>query len=211
MRKIDIKDRKETDVTDEALYALDKESHRIWAEQGMEAPWMHLTFEEFQERIRYVPMFVALDAETGELLGMHGFRPHRKQKWCYGFRLAVAEAARREGIASRMLEYETEFIRQKGYRYLKGVTGTTADWSIRWHLKNGYRIIGYYHSPNDNFTNYVFRKQLAPSVFWGPTLGPLTARLSFAASWLVNHLFKHSDGRDNLLGKVARRMVHRSA
>jgi GNAT superfamily N-acetyltransferase len=172
---------------------------------------MHLTFEEFQERIRYVPMFVALDAETGELLGMHSFRPQRKQKWCYGFRLAVAEAARREGIASRMLEYETEFIRQKGYRYLKGVTGTTADWSIRWHLKNGYRIIGYYHSPNDNFTNYVFRKQLAPSVFWGPTLGPLTARLSFAVSWLVNHLFKHSDGRDNLLGKVARRMVHRSA
>jgi GNAT superfamily N-acetyltransferase len=206
MRKIDIRNRKETDVTDEALYALDQESFRMWAEHGMDAPWMHLTFEEFQRAIQNVPMFVATDAETGELLGMHSYRLRRKQRWCYGFRLAVAESARQEGIASRMLEYEAECIRQAGYRYLKGATATTAGWSVRWHLKNGYRIVGYYHSPNDNFTNYVFRRQLVPSVLWGPTLGPLTARMSFAASWLVNHLFKHSDGRDNILGKLARGM-----
>ena len=169
---------------------------------------MHLTFEEFQEKIRRVPMFVALDAETGELLGMHSFRPHRKQRWCYGFRLAVAESARHEGIASRMLAYEAEVIRQAGYHYLRGVTGTTAEWSVRWHLKNGYRIVGYYRLPNNNFKNYVFRKQLSPSVLWGPTLGPLTARMSFTASWLVNHLLKHSDGRDNLLGCFARKIIH---
>lgn len=209
MREIIIKNRKETDVTDEALYALDQESHRMWAEQGMEAPWMHLTFTEFQEAIRNVPMFVATDAETGELLGMHSFKPHRKQRWCYGFRLAVAASVRREGIASRMLEYEAEFIRQKGYQYLREVTATTADWSVQWHLKNGYRIVGYYRVPGNNFTNYVFRKQLAPSILWGPTLGDFTARMSFAGSWLVNHLLKHSDGRDNLLGRIARKVIHK--
>ena len=209
MRKIEIKNRKETDVTDEALYALNKESHGMWTEQGLDAPWMHLTFPEFQQAIRGVPMFVALDAETGELLGMHSFRTHRKEGWCYGYRLAIASSARREGIASRMLAYEAERIRQAGYRYLRGVTGTTAEWSVRWHLRNGYRIIGYYHSPNNNFANYVFRKQLAPSILWGPTLGPLTARMSFAASWLVNHLLKHSDGRDNLLGRFARKIIHK--
>lgn len=207
MRRIEIKNRKETNVTDEALYALDQESHRMWIEQGMEAPWMHLTFEEFQEKIHHVPMFVALDAETGELLGMHSFRPHRKQHWCYGFRLAVAEAARCEGIATRMLEYEAEFIRQKGYRYIREVTATTAEWSVRWHLKNGYRIVGYHRVPNNNFTNYVFRKQLVPSVLWGPTLGPLTARMSFAGSWIVNHVLKHSDGRDNFMGRIARKVL----
>ena len=196
-------------MTDEALYALNKESHRMWTEQGLDAPWMHLTFPEFQQAIRGIPMFVALDAETGELLGMHSFRTHRKEGWCYGYRLAIASSARREGIASRMLTYEAERIRQAGYRYLRGVTGTTAEWSVRWHLRNGYRIIGYYHSPNNNFTNYVFRKQLAPSILWGPTLGPLTARMSFAASWLVNHLLKHSDGRDNLLGRFARKIIHK--
>ena len=196
-------------MTDEAQYALNKESHGMWTEQGLDAPWMHLTFPEFQQAIRGIPMFVALDAETGELLGMHSFRTHRKEGWCYGYRLAIASSARREGIASRMLVYEAERIRQAGYRYLRGVTGTTAEWSVRWHLKNGYRIVGYYRVPNSNFTNYVFRKQLAPSILWGPTLGPLTARMSFAASWLVNHLLKHSDGRDNLLGRFARKLIHK--
>ena len=39
----------------------------MWSEQGMDAPWMHLSFPEFQQAIRGVVMFVALDAETGEL------------------------------------------------------------------------------------------------------------------------------------------------
>ena len=102
-------------VTDEALYAVNEESHGMWSEQGMDAPWMHLSFPEFQQAIRGVVMFVALDAETGELLGMHSFRTRRKQGWCYGYRLAVASSAQREGIASRMLAYEAECIRQAGY------------------------------------------------------------------------------------------------
>ena len=110
MKEITIKNRNKTDVTDEALYALGQESFEAWKEQGLDAPWMHQTFAEFQESIRRVSIFVAQDAETGELLGMHSFRPHRKHHWCYGFRLAVAESARHEGIATRMLEYEAENI-----------------------------------------------------------------------------------------------------
>ena len=209
MREIIIKNRKETDVTDEALYALNKESHRLWAEYGMDAPWMHRSYTEFQRIIHSVTVFVALDGETGDLLGMHCFRAYQRKGWCYGFLLAVTSSVQREGIASKMLAYEVERIRQSGYRYIREVTATTADWSVRWHLKNGYRIVGYYRVPNNNFANYVFRKQLAPSILWGPTLGPLTARMSFAASWLVNHLLKHSDGRDNLMGRFARKLIHK--
>ena len=90
MKEITIKNRNKTDVTDEALYALGQESFEAWKEQGLDAPWMHQTFAEFQESIRRVSMFVAQDAETGELLGMHSFRAYRRQGWCYGFRLAVA-------------------------------------------------------------------------------------------------------------------------
>ena len=204
MREIIIKNRNKTDVTDEALYALNKESHRMWAEQGLDAPWMHLTFPEFQEAIRGVTMFVALDAKTGELLGMHSFRSYRKKGFCYGFRLAVSTSAQREGIASRMLAHEAKIIRQAGYRYLKGATGTTAEWSVRWHLKNGYHIIGYYHSQNKNFANYVFRKQLIPVSLLSPasimfilrhpiyTLHSSTffCHLRFAFTYTVKHLTK---------------------
>lgn len=222
MRKIDIRKRKETDVTDEALYVLNKESHKMWAEQGLDAPWMHLMFPEFQQSIRGVALFVALDAETGELLGMHSFRTRPKEGWCYGYRLAIALSARREGIASRMLAYEAECIRQAGYRYLKGVTATTAEWSVRWHLRNGYRIIGYYHSPNNNFANYVFRKQLIPISLSSPSAiafilrHPVYAlhssttfcRLRFLVTYAITRLVKDSQGQDNLLGRIARKMIH---
>ncbi len=222
MREIIIKNRKKTDVTDEALYALEIDSHRIWREQGLEAPWMRLSFEEFQQAVRNVLMFVALDAETGELLGMHSFNTYRRQGWCYGSRLAVASSARREGIASRMLDYEAGRIRQAGYRYLKGVTGTTADWSIRWHLRNGYRIIGYYRSPKKNYANYVFRKQLIPInllsssgiafVLRHPVYALHSSaafcRLRFYLSYAVTRLVKDSHGHDNLLGRLARKMIN---
>ncbi len=222
MRKIIIKNRKKTNVTDEALYALSLESFRMWQEQGLEAPWMHRSLTEFQRIIHSVTVFVALDAETGELLGMHCFRAYRRQGWCYGFLLAVAVSARREGVASRMLAYEVERIRQSGFRYIKEVTATTADWSIRWHLRNGFRIIGYYHSPNDNFANYVFRKQLIPISFSSSSgiafvlRHPVYAlhssaafcRLRFYLSYAVARLVKHADGRDNLLGRLGRKMIH---
>ena len=208
MREIIIKNRKETDVTDETLYDLFNESFKRWKEKGLEAPWLNVSFEKFSKQLNTSIVFIAVDATTDELLGLHCFRKNKKHRRAYDFYLAVRPKAQGQGIASRMLAYEAEVIKQAGYLYLKDNTATTAEWSVRWHLKNGYRIVGYYRVPNYNFTNYVFRKQLAPSILWGPTLGPLTARMSFAASWLVNHLLKHSDGRDNLLGRVARKLIH---
>ena len=221
-RDIIIKNRKKADVTDKALYALSLESYRMWQEQGLEAPWMHRSLTEFQRIIHSVTVFVALDADTGELVGMHCFRAYLRQGWCYGFLLAVASSARREGIASRMLAYEAERIRHLDFRYIKEVTATTADWSIQWHLKNGFRIIGYYHSPNDNFANYVFRKQLMPISLSSPTgivfilRHPVYAlhssaafcRLRFYLSYAVARLVKHADGRNNLLGRLGRKMIH---
>jgi GNAT superfamily N-acetyltransferase len=195
----------------------------MWAEKGLDAPWMHRSLAEFQRIIHSATMYVALDAETGEPLGMHCLRVYRRQGWCYGFLLAVASSAQREGIASRMLVYETERIRQAGFRYLKEVTATTADWSIRWHLKNGYRIIGYYHSPNDNFANYVFRKQLIPINFSSPSgidfilRHPVYALHSSAAfcslrfflAYTIIRLTKDSNGHDNILGRLGRKVIHK--
>ena len=214
--------RNKAGVTDETLYALSLESFKTWAERGLEAPWMHRSLEEFQRVIHGVSVFVALDAETGELLGMHCFKTYRRQGWCYGFLLAVAASVRHEGIASRMLAFEVERIRESGYRYIKEVTATTADWSINWHLKNGFRIIGYHRSPNNNFANYVFRKQLIPISLSSPSdiafilRHPVYAlhssaafcRLRYILSYVVTRLVKDSHGHDNLLGRLARKMIH---
>ena len=110
-----------------------------------------------------------------------------------------------------MLAYEAELIRKAGYRYLKEVTATTADWSVRWHLHNGFRIIGYYRLSRDNFANYVFRKQLIPVslsslagvrfVLRHPVYALYSSavfcRLRFWLTYAV-HLVKDSNGHDNV-------------
>ena len=218
MRDIIIKIRNVAGFSDEALYALNNEAYKMWQDQGLDAPWMHRSLAEFQQIIHSVTTFVVSDAETGELLGMHCFRAYRRQGWCYGFLLAVASSARREGIASRMLAFEVERIRQSGFRYIKEVTATTADWSIRWHLRNGFRIIGYYHSSNDNFANYVFRKQLISISLSSPAgiafvlRHPVYAlhssaafcRLRFFLAYTITRLTKDSNGHDNLIGRGVR-------
>ena len=223
MRKITIETRKEAGISDEALYELVNESYRQWIDQGLEAHWLHRMQEDFNKMIHHAAVFVAQDVDTGELLGMHCFRGNKKSGRAFGFYLAISPKAKREGIASRMLAYEAERIRQSGYHYIKETTATTADWSVRWHLKNGYRIIGCYHSPNDNFANYVFRKQLIPISFSSPTdirfvlRHPVYAfhssaafcRLRYFLAYIITHLIKDSHGHDNLLGRVVQKLLRK--
>ena len=223
MREIIIKTRKEAGVSDEALYALYHESYKKWVEQGLDTPWMHCTLEEFCRYLQNALTFVTLDQKTDELIGMHCFRGYKKQRRVFGFFLAVSPVVQGEGIASRMLAHEAEIIRQARYRYLRGVTATTAEWSVRWHLRNGYRIIGYYHSPNDNFANYVFRKQLVPISLSSPAAirfilrHPVYAlhssaafcRLRYYQAYVISHLIKDSHGHDNLLGRMARKALRK--
>ena len=221
MREITIKTRKEAGISDEALFELVNESYRQWIDQGLEAHWLHRTQVDFNKMIHHAAVFVAQDADTDELLGMHCFRGNKKLGRAFGFYLAVSPRAKRESIASRMLAYEAEQIRQSGYRYIKETTATTAEWSVRWHLKNGYRIIGYYHSPNDNFANYVFRKQLIPISFsslnairfilrhpvYALHSSAAFCRLRFFLAYIITHLTKDSHGHDNILGRAARRIL----
>ena len=80
-------------MTDEALYVLNKESHGMWTEQGLDAPWMHLTFPEFQQAIRGVPMFGADGQNDAHIYAAKDAK--RKEKdlksialctfvWCFG-------------------------------------------------------------------------------------------------------------------------------
>ena len=119
MRKIEIKNRKDTNVTDDALYELFNESFKKWAQQGLEAPWLNVSFEKFCKQLNTSTVFIAVDANTDELLGLHCFRKNKKRRWAYDFYLAVAPKAQGQGISSRMLAYEAEVIRQAGYLYLK--------------------------------------------------------------------------------------------
>ena len=206
-RKIIIKTNKEAQVPVEALYSLFRASFQQWRDHGIDSAFVHYTLEEFRKVIERSVVYVALDVESGELLGMHCFYTY-KNKSVFDFFLAVSSKAQRQGIATKLLQEEVERLKQRGYRYMKCTTSAGAPWSVQWHLKNGYHIVGYSRSEKQNYASYVFRKQIAidlrhhpTDLLWTKPLAPITAKVMFCLSWLVTNLCKTRSGRLNWLGR----------
>ena len=195
---------KEACVQEEAIYHLIIESFQQWTEYGLYHSY--LSFERFQKIMEQATVFVAIDTETQELVGTHTISVNKKKNRAYGNLLAVLPKAKHKGIATKMLKYEEELIRKDGYDYLQENTAVPAFWSVNWHLKNGYRIIGYKCSARNNHYTYVFRKQLSPSLFWSGPLAPITARLHFMLSYTVTRLCKTSTGQLTLLGRIGKKV-----
>ena len=214
MREIIVCRMEKSDVELETLYTLFSQSFQQWRDQGIDTPFVHTTLEKFQKEIKWGTIFVAQDAVTGELLAMHRLQCYRKHDYAFGSYLAVDPKCKHEGIATRLLKEETIQLRQRNYRYLKGTTSKAATWSVRWHLKNGYRKVGYSRSEKQNYASYIFRKQIAIDVrhhpadlFWTRPLAPLTAKIQYVASYLAINICKTRTGRLNWMGRMAKRII----
>lgn len=208
-RDIIITTRKDAGVPFKEVYDLLLESNRQWWNKGLRVPFLErCTLEEFERSLQRANVFVAIDKKTGMLLGTHAFRVDKKRNCVIGFDLAVSPRAKRQGIATRMLEVEVDRIRKAGFDYIQGLTTTAATWSVRWHLKNGYRIVGYKRQLDNNYPVYVFRKQIAPSLLYGhPLIAPIVCKFHYLLSYLVTIVIKHQDGRLTLVGRMIKRMV----
>ena len=201
-RKIIIKTNKEAQVPVEALNDLRRAAFEQWEKEGL---YFSMSSDEhFGQYLRDKVVFVAHDAERGELLAMHTLKLNKQKGRANGANLAVSPKAKHEGIASRMLQEEVQRLRKAGYKYMAGNTGIPATWSVKWHLKNGYYIVGYSRSEKNNYASYIFRKPIAPSLLWSRPLAPITAKLLYCLSWLVTNICKSKSGKLNEIGRIAK-------
>ena len=198
----------------EELYELRKAAFFLWREAMLYTPAIDIPIELFQRYLTDKAVFVAQDEATGELLGMHTLRLNKRKGRADGANLAVSPRAQHEGIASRMLQAEAQRLRKNGYRYIVENTAIPATWSVQWHLKNGYRIVGYSRSERNNYASYVFRKQIAIDVLHHPTdllwtrpVAPITAKLRYCLTWMAMMVCKDKSGRLNWLGRMAKRSL----
>ena len=210
-RNIVIKTSKEAEASVEELYKLRKIAFQQWIEQGLYTSVVHTSLEQFKRYITDKMVFVAQDEATGELLGMHTLKLNKRKGRADGANLAVSPKAQHEGIASRMLEAEAQRLRKSGYRYIVENTGIPATWSVQWHLKNGYHIVGYSRSERNNYASYIFRKQIAIDVrhhptdlLWVAPIASLTAKLLYCLSWLATNICKRKSGKLNWIGRRAK-------
>ena len=213
-RKITIKTNKEAEVSVEELYELEQAAFQQWTDAGLYTPVSNTSIERLQRYIADKAVFIAQDEATGEMQGMHTLKLNKRKGRANGANLAVSPKAQHEGIASRMLEAEAQRLRKAGYRYIVENTAIPATWSVKWHLKNGYHIVGYSRSERNNYASYVFRKQIATDVRHHPTdllwlapIAPLTAKLLYCLSWLATNICKSKSGKLNWIGRMAKRSL----
>ena len=213
-RDIVIKTNKEAEVSVEELYELEHTAFQQWTDAGLYTPISNTSVERLQRYIADKAVFVAQDEATGELLGMHTLRLNKLKGRANGANLAISPKAQHEGIASRMLQAEVLRLRKAGYRYIVENTAIPATWSVQWHLKNGYRIVGYSRSERNNYASYVFRKQIAIDVrhhptdlLWVAPIAPLTAKVLYCLSWLATNICKSKSGKLNWIGRMAKRSL----
>ena len=210
-RNIVIKTSKEAEVSAEELYKLEQAAFQQWTDAGLYTPIAYTPLQQFQRYLTDKAVFVAQDESTGELLGMHTLRLNKRKGRAEGANLAVSPKAQHEGIASRMLQTETQRLRKAGYRYIVENTAIPAIWSVQWHLKNGYYIVGYSRSERNNYASYIFRKQIATDVrhhptdlLWSKPIVPITAKIRYCLTWMATMVCKDKAGKLNWLGRRAK-------
>ena len=198
----------------EELYELRKAAFQQYTDKGLYTAVVNTTLEQFQQQIADKAVFIAQDEATGELMGMHTLKLNKRKGRANGANLAVSPKAQHEGIATRMLEVEAQRLRKAGYRYIVENTAIPATWSVQWHLKNGYRIVGYSRSEKRNYPIYIFRKQIATDVrhhptdlLWTRPVAPITAKIRYCLTWLATKICKDKAGRLNLVGRMAKRSL----
>ena len=200
----------------EEIYELRRAAFQQWTDAGLYTSVAHASVEGFRQYLTDKAVFVALDKATGELLAMHTLRLNKRKGRARGANLAVSPTAKHEGIASRMLQEEVLRLRKAGYRYIIEDTAIPAIWSVRWHLKNGYYIVGYSRREGRNYASYIFRKQIAIDVrhhptdlLWTRPIAPLTAKIQYVMYYLATNICKTRKGQLNRLGRWAKRVAKR--
>ena len=200
----------------EELYKLEQAAFQQWTDAGLYTPISNTSVERLQRYIADKAVFVAQDEAIGELLGMHTLKLNKRKGRANGANLAVSPKAQHEGIASRMLQTEAQRLCKAGYRYMVGSTAIRATWSVQWHLKNGYHIVGYSRSERNNYASYIFRKQIATDMrhhptdlLWTKPLAPITAKVRYWATYIATSICKDKAGRLNRIGRMAKRSMKR--
>ena len=204
----------ETEVSVEELYELRKAAFEQWSDAGLNVSERKTSVELFRRYIKDKTVFVAQDEATGELLAMRTLTLNWRKGCASESNLSVAPKAKRQGIATRLIETEVQWLIERGYRYTTCSTAIPAIWSVQWHKKNGYYIVGYSRSERNNYASYIFRKQIVTDVrhhpadlLWVAPIAPLTAKLRYCLSWLVTNICKSKSGKLNWIGRMVKRSL----
>lgn len=185
----------ESDIPLEDVYKLIISSFQQWKENGLNSAVANYSFDEYKSKLHNATILVAHDSDNC-LLGTHTIS-FNTPKCCFGKFLAVSPNAKRLGVGTFLFEKQCEIARQRGCEYILEDTSESAYWSVAWHLKQGYYIVGYESFSTNNYYSFIFRKQLVPSKLWDCMV---YCKFIYYLSYCKTKLLKTRYGRYTTLG-----------
>lgn len=164
-------------------------------DEGLLFTCVSMTEDEYREKVKDGIVFVAYDSESGRLLGTAATSQLKNTNGLlYGVNelLAIHPDARRMGLASALLKARIDYHKNAGSDCIMSDTAVGAKSSVKYHLKNGFRIIGLFSYPNTNYYSYLFRLQLSSPSKWN---SPIYCKCNFIKSFLVITLKYKKNGQ----------------
>jgi len=160
-----------------------------------------ITEEQFRDKTLKSIVYVAIDNELG-LCGTATLTistDNKNIKFGYNEYNGIRSDLKGKGIGTLLCIYREREAQKNGCEYMMSDTSTQAKSAIKYHLKNGFKIIGLESYRSTNYWSYVFRKQLVPSKKWDCDF---YCRLQYLKSWIFIRITRDINGNDTLLGKL---------
>lgn len=201
-----IKKREEANVSYEQIVDLMHASFEERLQQGLNFTCSSMTVEEYKNRNSDAIIYVAIDDEHN-LMGaavVHVKRDKKNILYGYNEYACVSPKAKRCGIGSMLLEARESACKRAGCDYMVSDTAVGAVSSVKYHLKNGYKIVGLRSFASTNYYSYLFRKQLTPSKFWNNSF---LCKMVFVKSALIEKMKHKQDGTKTRLALICSRLV----
>lgn len=188
----------ETSFSYEDVAALMRKAFGQWEEAGLDSFLVHAEPEVIRAKTADSIVYVAVD---GDLLAgtiSMDIIPDQAGKHAFLKFLAIDPDCKGKGLASQLGRHAIADAEQSGCRYMLSDTAVHAKWAVRWHLKLGFRKIGYASFSTNSYYSYRFRREL------GGHRGPswLACSCQFVLSWLKVRTMKTRDGKPTTFSKL---------
>ena len=196
---MDIEIREKTEETSwEELTNLFHEAFQERLDQGLNFTCSFFTPEDLEHRSENNVVLVAIDKDNNTLAGTAFVEVvHDKNgTWGYLSNMAIKPEYKRYGIGSKLEKQRIAIAKEGGCNYVISDTAKGATSSVKWHLKNGFKLVGLESFFSTNYYSYIFRKQLVPHPLWDNSC---YCKLRYLLSALRCKMRFHADGKNTKL------------
>ena len=134
-----------------------------WKDTGLDTALLKMDTEQWHKKNEGRTTLVSFTDE-GNLLGTITYSCLEIKAGltgAYMAYLAVNPDAGRSGVATRLLNETIKRLTKEGVAFLESDTAIRARQSVRWHRKNGFRVVGIASFSTNNYHSLLFRRKLS--------------------------------------------------